>query len=111
GRLPGKILAATRLHRRRSTQHDQGAAARLRARRKIELQQSRLRHARNSRRQGERRFYGDLLQKRVFAPLGMSHTRVISEADIIPNRAAGYRLRSEEHTSELQSLRHLVCRL
>jgi len=37
-------------------------------------------------------FYGDLLQKRVFAPLGMSHTRVISEADIIPNRAAGYRL-------------------
>ena len=38
-------------------------------------------------------FYGDLLQKRVFAPLGMSHTRVISEADIIPNRAAGYRLK------------------
>jgi D-alanyl-D-alanine carboxypeptidase len=38
-------------------------------------------------------FYGDLLQERVFAPLGMSHTRVISEADIIPNRAAGYRLK------------------
>jgi CubicO group peptidase (beta-lactamase class C family) len=38
-------------------------------------------------------FYGDLLQKRVFAPLGMSRTRVISEADIIPNRAAGYRLK------------------
>lgn len=38
-------------------------------------------------------FYGDLLQKRVFTPLGMSHTRVISEADIIPNRAAGYRLK------------------
>ena len=38
-------------------------------------------------------FYGDLLQKRVFAPLGMSHTRVINEADIIPNRAAGYRLK------------------
>jgi CubicO group peptidase (beta-lactamase class C family) len=37
-------------------------------------------------------FYGDLLQQRVFAPLGMSHTRIISEADIIPNRAAGYRL-------------------
>src|SRR5206468_119314 len=34
-------------------------------------------------------FYGDLLQKHVFAPLGMSHTRVISEADIIANRAAG----------------------
>src|SRR5258705_4888647 len=26
-------------------------------------------------------------------------------------RDAGVRLRSEEHTSELQSLRHLVCRL
>jgi CubicO group peptidase (beta-lactamase class C family) len=38
-------------------------------------------------------FYGDLLQKRVFAPLGMSHTRIISEAEIIPNRAAGYRLK------------------
>jgi D-alanyl-D-alanine carboxypeptidase len=38
-------------------------------------------------------FYGDLLQKRVFGPLGMSHTRIISEADIIPNRAAGYRLK------------------
>jgi D-alanyl-D-alanine carboxypeptidase len=38
-------------------------------------------------------FYGDLLQKRVFTPLGMNHTRVISEADIIPNRAAGYRLK------------------
>jgi len=38
-------------------------------------------------------FYGDLLEKRVFALLGMSHTRVISEADIIPNRAAGYRLK------------------
>jgi CubicO group peptidase (beta-lactamase class C family) len=29
----------------------------------------------------------------VFAPLGMSHTRIISEADIIPNRAVGYRLK------------------
>lgn len=35
-------------------------------------------------------FYGDLLRERVFAPLGMS-TRIISEADIIPHRAAGYR--------------------
>src|SRR5205814_7463903 len=26
-------------------------------------------------------------------------------------RGAGFELRSEEHTSELQSLRHLVCRL
>ena len=36
------------------------------------------------------KFYGDFLQERVFQPLGMSTTRIISEADIIPNRAAGY---------------------
>ncbi|HEY5766342.1 MAG TPA: serine hydrolase [Candidatus Udaeobacter sp.] len=39
-------------------------------------------------------FWGDLLQQRVFAPLDMKHTRVISEADIIPNRAAGYMLKN-----------------
>ena len=38
------------------------------------------------------RFYGDLLAERVFAPLGMKTARVISEEDIVPNRAAGYRL-------------------
>lgn len=38
------------------------------------------------------RFYGDLLAERVFRPLGMRGTRIISEADIVPNRAAGYRL-------------------
>ena len=37
-------------------------------------------------------FYGDFLQQRIFKPLGMSTTRIISEADIVPNRAAGYRL-------------------
>jgi CubicO group peptidase (beta-lactamase class C family) len=37
-------------------------------------------------------FYGDFLQQRIFQPLGMQSTRIISEADIIPNRAAGYRL-------------------
>jgi CubicO group peptidase (beta-lactamase class C family) len=37
-------------------------------------------------------FYGDFLHDRVFEPLGMTATRVISEEDIIPNRAAGYRL-------------------
>lgn len=36
-------------------------------------------------------FYGDLLKTRVFAPAGMTTARVISEADIVPNRAAGYR--------------------
>lgn len=38
-------------------------------------------------------FYGELLQKRIFSPLGMKHTHIINEADIIPNRAAGYRLK------------------
>jgi CubicO group peptidase (beta-lactamase class C family) len=37
-------------------------------------------------------FYGDFLQERIFKPLGMTTTRIISEADIVPNRAAGYRL-------------------
>jgi CubicO group peptidase (beta-lactamase class C family) len=38
------------------------------------------------------KFYGDFLQERIFRPLDMTTTRIISEADIIPNRAAGYRL-------------------
>jgi CubicO group peptidase (beta-lactamase class C family) len=37
-------------------------------------------------------FYGDMLQQRIFGPLGMTSTRVISEADIVKHRAAGYRL-------------------
>ncbi len=37
-------------------------------------------------------FYGDFLQERIFRPLGMTATRIISEADIIPNRAAGYEI-------------------
>jgi CubicO group peptidase (beta-lactamase class C family) len=38
------------------------------------------------------KFYGELLAERIFRPLGMQSTRIISEADIVPNRAAGYRL-------------------
>jgi CubicO group peptidase (beta-lactamase class C family) len=38
------------------------------------------------------KFYGDFLQERIFKPLGMTSTRIISEADIVPNRAAGYEL-------------------
>jgi CubicO group peptidase (beta-lactamase class C family) len=38
------------------------------------------------------RFYGDVLKDRVFAPLGMETARIISEEDIVPHRAAGYRL-------------------
>jgi CubicO group peptidase (beta-lactamase class C family) len=37
-------------------------------------------------------FYGDLLRQKIFEPIGMATARVISEADIVPNRAAGYRL-------------------
>src|SRR4051812_24920278 len=39
------------------------------------------------------KFYGDLLAERVFTPLGMRSTRIISESDIIPHRAAGYVLK------------------
>ncbi|HEX7185988.1 MAG TPA: serine hydrolase [Thermoanaerobaculia bacterium] len=38
------------------------------------------------------KFYGDLLREKIFEPLGMTTTRIIDEADIIPNRADGYRL-------------------
>src|SRR5580692_4409483 len=37
-------------------------------------------------------FYGDFLQEHIFQPLDMQSTRIISEADIVPNRSAGYRL-------------------
>src|SRR5262245_50591276 len=37
------------------------------------------------------RFYADLLRERIFVPLGMSTARLINEAEIVPNRAAGYR--------------------
>ena len=42
------------------------------------------------------KFYGDFLRERVFEPLGMRTARVISESDIVPNRAAGYQLRQGE---------------
>jgi CubicO group peptidase (beta-lactamase class C family) len=35
-------------------------------------------------------FYADYFVERIFKPLGMNATRLISDADIIPNRAAGY---------------------
>lgn len=38
------------------------------------------------------RFYGELLQERVFAPLGMRTARIIDETAVVPNRAAGYQL-------------------
>ncbi|HTA39065.1 MAG TPA: serine hydrolase domain-containing protein [Candidatus Acidoferrales bacterium] len=35
-------------------------------------------------------FYGDLLARRVWMPLGMGQTRIIDLADIVPHRAPGY---------------------
>ncbi len=37
-------------------------------------------------------FFGDLLREEIFKPAGMTSARVISEADIVMHRAAGYRL-------------------
>jgi CubicO group peptidase (beta-lactamase class C family) len=37
-------------------------------------------------------FYGDVLKEQVFKPAGMTTARIISEEDIIPHRAAGYRM-------------------
>jgi len=45
------------------------------------------------------KFYADFLQERIFKPLGMTSTRLISEADIIPNRASGYEL----HNGQLKN--------
>ncbi|MBA3317334.1 MAG: beta-lactamase family protein, partial [Gemmatimonadales bacterium] len=42
------------------------------------------------------KFYGDYLRERVFQPLDMRTARVISESDIVPNRAAGYVLEKGE---------------
>lgn len=38
------------------------------------------------------KFYGDFLREEIFQPLGMAGARIISEEDIVLNRAAGYRL-------------------
>jgi len=38
------------------------------------------------------RFYGDVLHDLIFTPVGMRRTRIISEADLVPDRAAGYHL-------------------
>lgn len=42
------------------------------------------------------KFYGDYLAEHIFRPLDMNATRIISEADIVSNRAGGYRLVKNE---------------
>lgn len=51
------------------------------------------------------KFYGDLLQERVFKPLEMTATRIQTEADLVPNRAAGYHWtpdgwKNQEHVTQ-----------
>jgi CubicO group peptidase (beta-lactamase class C family) len=41
-------------------------------------------------------FYGDVLAKRVFAPLHMETARIINEPDIVMNRAAGYEIGDDD---------------
>jgi CubicO group peptidase (beta-lactamase class C family) len=43
--------------------------------------------------------YAEFLSERIFNPLGMTSTRLISESDIIPNRSAGY----EIHDGQLKN--------
>jgi CubicO group peptidase (beta-lactamase class C family) len=40
--------------------------------------------------------YAEFLGERIFKPLGMTSTRLISDRDIIPNRAAGYEIDSND---------------
>jgi CubicO group peptidase (beta-lactamase class C family) len=41
-------------------------------------------------------FYGDLLKRHILDPASMETARIISDSAIIPNRAAGYRMREGE---------------
>src|SRR5579864_3077833 len=41
-------------------------------------------------------FYADYLAEKIFKPLGMTSTRLINDADIIPNRSSGYELHDEK---------------
>jgi CubicO group peptidase (beta-lactamase class C family) len=43
--------------------------------------------------------YAEFLNERIFKPLGMTSTRLISDSDIIPNRSAGY----EIHDGQLKN--------
>lgn len=42
------------------------------------------------------KFYGDILQEKIFLPLSMETARVINEADILLNRSSGYELNNGE---------------
>jgi CubicO group peptidase (beta-lactamase class C family) len=38
------------------------------------------------------KFYADYIRANIFEPLGMSTARILTDADIVPNRVAGYRM-------------------
>ncbi|MEJ7626198.1 MAG: serine hydrolase domain-containing protein [Ferruginibacter sp.] len=42
------------------------------------------------------KFYGEILQEKIFAPLSMETIRIINEPDIIMNRSSGYELKNGE---------------
>ena len=47
--------------------------------------------------------YGEVLRERIFGPAGMPTARVISDTDIVSNRAAGYELQGDSKTLKNQS--------
>jgi CubicO group peptidase (beta-lactamase class C family) len=42
------------------------------------------------------KFYGEVLQEKIFSPLSMETIRIINEPDIIMNRSSGYELKNGE---------------
>ena len=40
--------------------------------------------------------YGAFLNRRIFEPLGMAHTRLMTWRELVPHRAAGYQLRDNQ---------------
>ena len=38
------------------------------------------------------KFHADYVRENIFKPLGMKTARIVSDADIVPNRVAGYRM-------------------
>jgi len=38
------------------------------------------------------KFHADYVRENIFEPLGMKTARIVSDADIVPNRVAGYRM-------------------
>ena len=42
------------------------------------------------------KFYGDILQEKIFLPLSMETARSVNEADILLNRSSGYELNNGE---------------